>query len=71
MRQELTLNIGILCHCVQEQSSTREIGDLERKLRSSVALVVDFQKSLQQRDSELETLRAKVSTPSHESLPCL
>ena len=30
--------------------------------------MADFQKSLQQRDSELETQRAKVSTPSHESL---
>ena len=30
--------------------------------------MADFQKSLQQKDSELETLSAKVSTPSHESL---
>ena len=30
--------------------------------------MADFQKSLQQRDSELETVRAKVSTSSHESL---
>ena len=30
--------------------------------------MADFQKSLQQRDSELETRREKVSTPSHESL---
>ena len=37
---------------IQEQSSRRE-------LRSSEALVADFQKSLQQRDSELETLRVK------------
>ena len=29
-------------------------------------LVADFQKSLQQRDSELETPRAKVSTPNKE-----
>ena len=50
--------------CVQEQSSRREIGDLERQLRSSEALVADFQKTLQQRDSELETLRSKVSPPS-------
>ena len=51
---------------MQEQSNRREIGDLERQLRSSEALVADFQKTLQQRDSEL---RSKVSPPSHESLP--
>ena len=33
----------------------------EEQLRSSEALVADFQKSLHQRDSELETLRTKVS----------
>ena len=42
---------------IQEQSSRRE-------LRSSEALVADLQKSLQQRGSELETLRAKVTTHS-------
>jgi serine/threonine protein kinase len=47
----------------QEQSSRREIGDLERQLRSSEALVADFQKTLQQRDSELETLRSKTQRP--------
>ena len=40
---------------IQEQSSRRE-------LRFSEALVADFQKSLQQRDSELEALRAKITT---------
>ena len=30
--------------------------------------MADFQKTLQQRDSELQTLRAKVSIPSHESV---
>ena len=30
--------------------------------------MADFQKRLQQRDTELEALRAKVSTPSHELL---
>ena len=42
---------------IQEQSSRRE-------LRSSEALVADFQKSLQQRDSGMETPRAKVTTHS-------
>ena len=32
----------------------------EEQLRSSEALVADFQKSLQQKDSELESLRTKV-----------
>ena len=56
---------------MQEQLSRREIGDLERQLRSSEALVADFQlqKTLQQRDSELETLRSKVGPPSPDSLP--
>ena len=53
---------------MQEQSSRREIGDLERQLRSSEALVAEFQKTLQQRDSELETLRSTVGPPSPESL---
>ena len=39
---------------------------------SSEALVADFQKSLQQRDSELETLRTKVTInpifTAHESI---
>ena len=30
--------------------------------------MADFQKTLQQRDSELETLRGKVSIPSLESV---
>ena len=57
-----------LCHCVQEQSSRREIGDLQRQLQSSEALVADFQKTLQQRDYTLEKLRAMVSIRSHESV---
>ena len=68
MRQELTLTIGI-CHCVQEQSNRREIEDLQRQLQSSEAIVADFQNTLQQRDSMLETLRAKVSIhSSHKSI---
>ena len=52
---------------IQEQSSRKEVCDLERRLCSSEALVADFQKSLQQRDSELEALKAKVTTHSaHE-----
>ena len=47
--------------CAQEQSSRREIGDLEKQLQLSEALVADFQKTLQQRDSDLETLRLKVN----------
>ena len=54
MRQELTLTIGILCHCVQEQSSQREIGDLKKQLRSS-------EKILHKRDSKLEIQRPKVN----------
>ena len=43
----------------------------EEQLRSSEALVADFQKTLHQRDSELETLRTKVTPPSHQLLtPC-
>ena len=38
----------------------RKIGDLERQLQSSEALAAEFLKTLQQRDSELETLRSKV-----------
>ena len=47
--------------CVQEQSVKKEIGDLERQLRSSETLVVDLKKTVQQRDSELKTLKTKVS----------
>ena len=42
---------------VQEQSIGREINDLREKLQSVVA---DSQRTLQQRDSELETLSTKV-----------
>ena len=48
-----------VANATQEQS--REIGDLVRKLQSCEALVVEFQKTLQQRDSKLETLRSQVS----------
>ena len=47
----------------------REIDDLERQLRSNEALVAEFQKTLQQRDSELEILRSKVSPSSPEVTP--
>ena len=46
---------------IQEQSSRRE-------LQSSEALVADFQKSLQQKDSELEALRAKVTTHNEQAV---
>ena len=49
-----------------EQSSRKEIRDLKRQLQSSEALMADFLKTLQQRDSELETLRAKVSILSRK-----
>ena len=49
--------------CLKEQSSRSEIGDLERRLQSSEALVADLKKTPQQRDSELETLRSKVGPP--------
>ena len=39
----------------------RELAQTQQQLRSSEALVADFQKTLQQRDSELETLRSKVN----------
>ena len=48
---------------IQEQSSRREIGDLMSQLQSSEALVAEFQMTLQQRDSELETLRTIVGLP--------
>ena len=48
-------------HCVQEQSSRREIGYLQTQLQSSEAIVADLKKILQEKDSELETLRPKVS----------
>ena len=47
--------------CAQEQSSRREVNDLKGQLQSSEALVADLQKTLQQSNSELETLRSKVS----------
>ena len=56
------------CVYVQEQSSRRVIGDLEGQLQFSEALVAEFQKTLQQRDAELERLRSKVGPPSPESL---
>ena len=46
---------------VQEMSNMREADDLKGQLQSSEALVADLQKTLQQRDSELATLRSKVS----------
>ena len=46
---------------LQEQSTRRE-------LRSSEALVPGFQKSLQQRDSEVEALRAKVTTHNKKAV---
>ena len=46
---------------VQEMSNTREVDDLKRQLQSSEAPVADLQKTLHQRDSELEILRSKVS----------
>ena len=55
--------------CLKEQSSRSEIGDLERQLRSSEAVVADLKKTPQQRDSELETLRSKVGPPRAELLP--
>lgn len=41
-----------------------EIGDLQMKLQSSEALVAELQKALQQKESELETLRP----PTYESV---
>ena len=52
------------CCCVQEPSGRRKIVDLEQQLQSSEALVADYQRGFQQRDSELEALRAKVTTDS-------
>ena len=42
-------------------SNTREVGEMKAQLQSSEALVADLQQTLHQRDSELETLRSKVS----------
>ena len=44
---------------VQEQCSRRDIEDLQQQLQSSETLVAEFQKTLNQRDSELETLKQK------------
>ena len=38
------------------QAKERELAQVQQQLRSSEALVADFQKSLLQKDSELETL---------------
>ena len=46
---------------IQKKSGRKEVDDLERQLQSSKALVADLEKTLQERDSELETLRLKVS----------
>ena len=46
--------------CAQEQSKSREIGELERQLHTSPAPVSEFQRTLRQKDSELEALRLKV-----------
>ena len=53
------------------QAEDRELAQAQqnRQLRSSEALVVDLQKTLQQRDSQLETLKSKVRPPSYASLP--
>ena len=45
---------------VQEQSSSRAVGDLKSQLQSREVLVADLQKTLQQRDLELDALRSKV-----------
>ena len=42
------------------QDKERELAKAQQQLQSSEALVADFQRSLLQKDSELETLRAKV-----------
>ena len=41
------------------QTRDRELAQAQQQLQSSEVLVADFQKSLLQKDSELETLRAK------------
>ena len=65
-----------LCVYIQEQSSKREVDDLKEQLQSSEALVADLRNTLQQRDSELETQRAKVRNDAthnynHGILPCV
>ena len=54
-----------VCFEMQEQSSKKEIGDLQRQLQSSEALVDECLRTLQQRDSELEMLRSKVGNYDH------
>ena len=44
----------------------REIGDLKEQLQSSEALVADFQKDLQQKDTELNALRVMVTSQLYE-----
>ena len=44
-----------------------ELSQAQQQLQSSEAVVAHFQKILQQRDSELETLRSKVGTDCNYS----
>ena len=44
------------------------VDDLEKQLRFSEALMTDVQKTPQQKDSELEVLRSKVSSPQLQFL---
>lgn len=46
------------------EAKDRRINDLESQLRSSEALLAKFQRSLQQRDLELETMKVNPSAPS-------
>ena len=43
------------------QVKERELVQTQQQLRSSEAVMADFQKTLQQRHSQLETLRSKVN----------
>ena len=51
--------------CIQKQSNSRMVGELEKQLESSEAHVADLLYSLRQRCSELDTLRQEVSIPYH------
>ena len=63
-REKQTIRQQLTAELTREQQQTQE---MRQQVRISVcvvceALVADFQKSLQQKDSELESLKAKVTS---------
>ena len=52
------------------QAKNIELAHVQQQLQSSEDLVAELQKTLQQRDSELETLRSKVGSFSQRIRDC-